>query len=446
MARRASTRDTRGSLEGQGPTAMAASKPMTLTEKILARASGNAVVRPGDEIWATADRMIMNDSSGPRRIGALVDELGGVRDREKVVIVSDHFIPAANLRHAEILKTTRTWARSHGIGSFYEYDGVLHNLVLEGWLVRPGMLLVGADSHTVTAGAVGAVAVAVGSTELATVVASGQVWLRVPETIRIDLIGKLPAMVDMRDITMKLLGELGLQHATYRAIEYGGPFTEKLTIDERLVLSNQGIEMGAKNALVIPSQTVRDAMRASKVDARESLLLPDADARYLARHTVNVDKLGPLVAAHPAPDNVTPASTVSGVAIDMAWLGSCVGGRLADLHAAAAMLRGRKVRVTTLVTPNTADVYRRALADGTLQTLTDAGAVVNAPGCGACAGVHMGVAGPSDVVMATATRNFRGRMGSQDAQVFLGSAYTVAASAIAGRIIDPRDIGLGGSA
>lgn len=421
-------------------------KPMTLTEKVIARASGVAVVCPGDEVWATADRMIMNDSSGPRRIGPLVAELGGVRDRDKVVIVSDHFIPAANLRHAEILKTTRTWAKSNGIASFFEYEGVLHNLVLEGFLVKPGMLLVGADSHTVTAGAVGAVAVAVGSTELATVVASGQVWLRVPETIRIDLVGKLPALVDMRDVTMQLLGDLGLQHATYRAIEYGGPFTEKLTIEERLVLSNQGIEMGAKNAVVVPSQTVREAMRAVKIDAREAFLLPDADARYLARHTVQVDKLGPLVAAHPSPDNVTAASAVSGIAIDMAWLGSCVGGRLADLRAAASMLRGRKVRVPMLVTPNTADVYRACLADGTLQTLANAGAIVNAPGCGACAGVHMGVAGPSDVVMATATRNFRGRMGSADAQVFLGSAYTVAASAIAGRIIDPRDIGIGGSA
>jgi 3-isopropylmalate/(R)-2-methylmalate dehydratase large subunit len=412
---------------------------MTLTETILARASGQPFVAPGDEIWARADRMIMNDSSGPRRIAALVDELGGILDRDRVVVVSDHFAPAASARHAEILKTTRLWAREKEVPAFFEYQGILHNLVLEKWLVRPGMLLVGADSHTVSAGAAAAVAVAVGSTELATVLATGEVWLRVPETMRIDLEGSLGPMVDLRDVTMHLLGELSIQYASYRAIEYGGSFVDELDVEQRMVLSNQGIEMGAKNAIVVPTAKLAQAMRAAGV-APHALAAPDPAARYAERRTFQVGALAPLVAAHPSPDHVRPAAAVD-QAIDMAWIGSCVGGRGADLRAAAQVLAGRKVRVPTLATPATSDVYRAALADGTLATLADAGVVINPPGCGACAGVHMGVQGPGDVVIATATRNFTGRMGSPDARVYIGSAYTVAASAVAGRVIDPREIG-----
>lgn len=419
--------------------------PMTLTETILARASGQPFVAPGDEIWARADRMIMNDSSGPRRIAALVDELGGILDRERVVVVSDHFAPAASARHAEILKTTRLWARQKEVPAFFEYQGILHNLVLEKWLVQPGMLLVGADSHTVSAGAAAAVAVAVGSTELATVLATGEVWLRVPETMRIDLEGSLGPMVDLRDVTMHLLGELSIQYASYRAIEYGGSFVDELDVEQRMVLSNQGIEMGAKNAIVVPTAKLAEAMRAAGIEPAHALAAPDPGARYAERRTFQVGALAPLVAAHPSPDHVRPAAAVD-QAIDMAWIGSCVGGRGADLRAAARVLAGRKVRVPTLATPATSDVYRAALADGTLATLADAGVVINPPGCGACAGVHMGVQGSSDVVIATATRNFKGRMGSPEARVFIGSAYTVAASAVAGRVIDPREIGPGAGA
>jgi 3-isopropylmalate/(R)-2-methylmalate dehydratase large subunit len=412
---------------------------MTLTEKVLARAAGERTVRPGAEIWATADRMIMNDSSGPRRLGELVEELGGVWDKGRVVIVSDHFVPAANVRHAEILKTTRTWSRAHGVEHFYEYEGILHNVVLEKWLVRPGMLLVGADSHTVSAGAVGAVAVAIGSTELATVMASGQIWLRVPETIRIDLEGALPAWLDMRDVTMRLLGDFGIRHANYRALEFGGSFTAGLSVNERLVLSNQGIEMGAKNAVVEPSARLLDAMREAGLDLPGELLASDKGATFDEHHRYDVAAFEPLVACHPTPDKVAKAREVN-EPIDMAWMGSCVGGRYEDLRAAASILRGKKVRVPFLVTPNTQGVYRRAMHDGTLAALVDAGAMVQPPGCGACAGLHSGVQGPGDVVMATATRNFKGRMGSGDAKVFLGSPYTVAAAALAGRVVDPREV------
>jgi 3-isopropylmalate/(R)-2-methylmalate dehydratase large subunit len=406
---------------------------MTLTEKVIARAAGVTSVRAGDEVWATADRMIMNDSSGPRRFASLVQELGGLWDPSRVVIVSDHFVPAANLRHAQILKTTRAWAKDHDVTHFYEYAGILHNLVLQEGLVGPGMLLVGADSHTTSAGAVGAVAVAVGSTELATVLVTGQLWLRVPETVRIELAGRLGPGVDLRDVTMCILGEHGTSFALYRAIEYAGEFADGLSRDQRLVLTNQGIEMGAKNACVVPTGVL--ARELSTAGA----LLPDADAPYVARHAYDVGALVPQVAAPGSPDRVTAAADADD-AIDMAWLGSCVGGRGDDLRAAARVVAGSRAVVPFLVTPATQSIYRACLDDGTIATLAAAGATILPPGCGACAGVHAGVQGEGDRVIATATRNFPGRMGSRDAGVFLGSAYTVAASALRGRITDPREV------
>lgn len=397
---------------------------MTLTEKVLARASGAAFVRPGDEVWASADRMIMNDSSGPRRIAGLVEELGGVGDPDRVVLVSDHFVPAANVKQASILRTTRQWAADNRIGAFHEYEGILHSLVIERGLVEAGMLLVGADSHTTSAGAVGAVAVAVGSTELATVLATGQVWLRVPETVRVELTGDLEPRVAMRDITLRILGDHGTSFALYAAIEYGGDLVRRLDVWQRMVLSNQGIEMGAKNAVVVP----------------DAGLAPDRDADYCRRLDYDAGDLEPLVAVHPSPDQVARAADLTGERVDMVWIGSCVGGRGDDLRAAADVLRGATAAVPTLVTPSTQAIYRAGLADGTIATLVEAGATILPPGCGACAGIHAGVQGEGDRVIATATRNFPGRMGSRDARVFLASAYTAAASAISGRITDPRTI------
>lgn len=394
--------------------------PQTLTERILARASGRADVRPGDEIWATADRMIMNDSSGPRRLAGLVEELGGLWDASRVVVASDHFVPASNLRHASILRTTREWAKNEKIGAFYDYEGILHNLVLEHGLARSGQLVVGADSHSTTAGAAGAVAVAVGSTELATVLATGKVWLHVPESVRIDVDGKLPAWTTVRDITMRLFADLGAAFGLHRAVEIGGTWTASASTEERLVLANQGCEMGAHNAVV------------------ENGDKADRGAKYALRHRIDAATIVPMVACHPSPANVKPAAEV-GETVDMAWIGSCAGGRREDLEAAARVLRGRKAVVPLLVTAATRSIYKACLASGALEALTDAGATVLPPGCGACAGVHGGVQGDGDRIIATATRNFPGRMGSREARVNLASAYTVAASALAGRIVDPRE-------
>jgi 3-isopropylmalate/(R)-2-methylmalate dehydratase large subunit len=391
-----------------------------LTERILARAAGLGTVRPGDEIWATADRMIMNDSSGPRRLAGLVEELGGLWDPARVVVASDHFVPASNLRHAAILKTTRDWASRERIGAFYDYEGILHNLVLEHGLAASGELVIGADSHSTTAGAAGAVAVAVGSTELATVLATGKVWLNVPESVRIDIDGVLPALTTVRDVTMRLFADLGAGFGLHRAVEIGGSWTAHATIEERLVLANQGCEMGAHNAVVENGEKA------------------DAGAKYALRHRIDAATIVPMVACHPSPANVKPAGSI-GETVDMAWIGSCAGGRREDLEAAAQVLRGRKAAVPLLVTPATRAIYKACMESGALTVLSDAGATVLPPGCGACAGVHGGVQGDGDRVIATATRNFPGRMGSRDARVFLASAYTVAASALLGRIVDPRE-------
>jgi len=356
------------------------------------------------------------------------------------VLVSDHFVPAATTRHVEILDHTRGWAHDNGISNFFEATGILHNLVLERGLVRPGELLVGADSHTTSAGAMGAVAVAVGSTELATVMATGQVWLRVPETVRIDLDGALAPLVDLRDVTMRLLGDFSADFAIYRALEYGGGFVSTLSLEERLVLANQGIEMGAKNAVVEPSPLLETELVTAGRAAAGPLPRADGDARYAERHRYDAHDLVPLVAMHPSPDNVRPAAEIEPTPVDRVWIGSCTGGRLADLQAAATILKDRAVAAPTMVTPSTQEIHRAAVADGTIGILLEAGCHVQPPGCGACAGIHSGVTGDGEVVFSTGTRNFPGRMGSRSARIHIGSAFTAAAVAVAGRIVDPRDV------
>lgn len=415
---------------------------MTLTEKIIARAAGLDQVEPGDEVWVTPDRMVMNDTSGPRRIAGLIEELGGLRDQEKVVLVSDHFIPASNIRQANILKLTRDWAKDQKITNFYEYEGVMHNLLLEKLLVLPGMLVVGADSHSVTAGAVGALAVAVGSTELATVLATEKVWLRVPQSIHIYLEGSIAPLVDMRDVTMNILQDLKADFALYRAVEFSGPFVDGLSIEERLVLSNQGIEMGAKNAVVVPTEKLLQGISEAGIDLSIEPVYSDPDAAYETVYSYDVSEIDPLVALPHQVDNVVPAAEVTDVRLDAVWIGSCVGGRYEDLWAAAEVLKGKKAQIPLLINPATQTIYQRCLEEGILKTLVEAGAVIQPAGCGACAGLHSGVVAEGENIITTATRNFRGRMGSRESGVYIASPYTAAASAVAGRVVDPREVAL----
>lgn len=412
---------------------------MPVSERIIARAAGVATVRPGDEVWTQIDRAVMNDSSGPRRMAALVERLGGkVWDPAKVVLVSDHFIPASTFRHAEILSVTRDWAKEKGLTHFFEYDGILHNLLLERRLVEPGMLLVGADSHTVTAGASGAVAIPIGSSELGAVLVTGEIWLRVPETICVRLEGELQRGVMARDIDFQILGRLKNDFATYRAVEFAGSALASLSIEERSVLCNAGIEMGAKNAIVPADDITARWYAQLEVQSDWPTLAHDPHADFAETQTFDVSELEPQVALPHRVDNVAGVNELDDTPLTGAQIGSCVGAKLTDLRAAAEVLRGRKVRVPLLVTPATRAAMDAAVADGTAKILLDAGAVLQAPGCGPCAGVHMGVLGDGERIIASVTRNFRGRMGSREAEIYLGSPQTVAASAIAGQITDPR--------
>lgn len=412
---------------------------MTLTEEIIARASGRGRVVPGDEVWADVDLAAMHDSSGPRRIAATLEQLGDrLWDPEKIVLVIDHFAPAANQRHAEIVKLTRDWAQARALPHFFDSVGVMHNILLEQGLARPGMLIVGADSHTVTAGAVGALAIGVGATELATVLVTGQIWLRVPSTVLIRFDDGLPSHLTARDMAMAVLQRLGTDFAIYKAVEYAGPATDWLDMDERAVLANQAIEMGAKNGIVPLSGELFERLGPA-ARAAGFPVAGDDGAEYETVHRFDLASTPPLVAAPPNVDNIAPVGQFAGVRVDRVYIGSCVGGKAADLRAASRILKGRKARVPLQVTPATKFVLEESLRDGSLQTLLEADAIIQAPGCGACAGLHSGLLGPKERAVTTVTRNFPGRMGDPTAEVYLASPLTAAASAVTGQITDPRE-------
>jgi 3-isopropylmalate/(R)-2-methylmalate dehydratase large subunit len=414
---------------------------MTLTEQILARASRRRQVGPGDEVWARVDLAVMHDSSGPRRLGPILDELGGrVWDPDRVVLAVDHFTPAATVRHAEILAETRAWARRYDLRHFFDSEGILHTLLVEHGLVLPGTVVAGADSHTLTAGVCGAMAVGVGSTEMAAILATGEMWVSVPPSVLVEISGTLPRWVSARDITMLILKELRADFALGRAIEFRGDTLAALPLDERSVLTNQAIEMGAHNALLPPDEVLRDHLQALGRAASSWEPAPTEEGEYAELYRFAADGLEPLVACPPAVDAVRPARDLAGVPLDRAYLGSCAGGTYSDLAMAARVLAGRKARIPLTVVPATRAAYLRALADGTLAALVRAGATVHAPGCGACAGLHSGLLASGERCIATVTRNYPGRMGAPTAEIYLASPYTVAASAVRGHIADPSEV------
>jgi len=413
---------------------------MTLTEQVLARASGRDHVGPGDEIWARVDLAVMHDSSGPRRLAKLLDDLGGrLHDPDRVVLAIDHFTPAANVRQAEILALTRAWARAKGIRHFFDGRGILHNVLLEHGLVLPGMVVAGADSHTLTAGAHGAVAVGVGSTELATILVTGECWIRVPPSVLVLLDGSVRDFVSARDLTMLILSELRSDFALDRAVEFRGSAVSSLSIEDRSVLTNQAIEMGAHNALIGPDDVLLRHLTLLGDRRKADLVAPEDEGAYEHVYRFDVSRLAPLVACPPSVDTVRPVAEVANTPLDRAYIGSCAGGKHSDLVMAARVIAGHRAAIPLAVVPATQAAYARALEDGTLETLVRAGATVQAPGCGACAGLHSGLLAPNERCIATVTRNYPGRMGSPTAEIYLASPYTVAASAVRGAITDPSE-------
>jgi 3-isopropylmalate/(R)-2-methylmalate dehydratase large subunit len=415
----------------------------TLAQKIIARAAGRAAVTPGEIVTCRVDLALLLDSGGPRRIWPRLRELGArVWDPERVVLVTDHFVPAVDAESAAILRLTRDFAREFGIRRFFDMQGIGHVVLMEQGAVAPGMFVAGGDSHSSNAGAYAAYAMGFGAIEMTGIVVTGEIWVPVPETIRVDWTGGFLRGVTPKDVMLALCRELGMDNA-FRAVEYGGEAVERMSIGERAVLCNMAAELGAETGLVEADETTLAALHAAgrEPDAGALSWRSDPDARYLEVRSFEAGRLAPQVAAPHSPANSAAVTDIAGVQIDQAYIGSCMGAKLADLHMAAEVLAGRRVApgVRLLVAPASQQTWAGAAADGTLATLTAAGATLLPTGCGACAALGAGVLGDGEVCISSTNRNFKGRMGANTAQVWLGSPYTVAAAAVSGRIVDPRE-------
>ena len=412
----------------------------TIAQKILARASGQDHVEPGEIVWAAVDLALMSDTSGPRRIGPGLERLGGkVWDAEKICVISDHFVPATDDVEETIQRVTGEWVQAKGVRKFHFFEGIMHIVSIERGYIWPGMLMVGADSHSVTAGALGCMAVPVGSTEILGVVATGEIWLRVPETLEVRWNGSLAPGVMAKDMILSTLRRLRCDGATYKSIEYTGTGVHRLPLDERLVLSNMTIELGGKAGIVAADDVVCDYLEQRGV--RNPLpVLADADAVYAGLIEDDASRLVPQVALPHSPDNGVDVDVAAGTVIDQAYIGACTGAKYHDLVMVADVLRGRKVHPGTLlqIAPASKEILGRVEREGIADVLREAGAQFLPTSCGACLGVGVHSLKGTVRCISSTNRNFRGRMGSAEAEVYLASPATVAASALEGCVADPR--------
>ncbi len=417
---------------------------MNIVEKILAKASGEKRVEPGQIIDARVDRAMMHDLTGPRVIDSF-REIGveKVWDPDKIVVIFDHDVPPSTIKAAELQKKVRSFVREQGIKHFYDIGrgGVCHVVMLEKGHVKPGELIVGADSHTVTYGALGAFATGIGATDMAAVLATGSIWLRVPEAMKFDVRGSLPDHVYAKDLILHIIGMIGADGATYKAMVFAGEAIEKIGIDGRATICNMSIEAGAKAGIIEPDEKTIQYVR-ERTNEQFTPLKSDPDADFEKTYEIDASRLEPQIAIPPRVDNVKPVSELGDVEIDQGFIGTCTNGRLDDLRAAAEILRGRKVRegVRLVIIPGSQEVYRKALEEGLIRIFVEAGAIVGGPGCGPCIGISRGVLADDEICISAANRNFVGRMGSPKSKVYLASPATVAASAITGRITDPREV------
>ncbi len=413
----------------------------SITARILARASGKDRVEVGETVVAKVDKVMIHDVTGPIALDIIDDLKAGIPSPENLYVFLDHYSPSPSISASNIHRRFRIFAKTHKVANFFDVgEGVCHQVMVEG-VVRPGEVVVGADSHTTTYGALAAFATGVGSTEAAYAILTGKLWFKVPEPLHVRLEGTLPSYVNGKDVVLSILGVLGQEGANYRALEFGGPGLRALSMSDRFTIANMSVECGAKNAVFpIDDITVNYLEEFGILPNSSSLsyLKPyEVESPHL---TLNLDALEPMVAKPHSPANVVPVSDVEGVRVDTAFIGSCTNGRYEDLLIAAKILKGRRVSkdVRLVVTPASRRVLVRALQDGLIKILLDAGAVVTPPGCGACFGGHLGVAGDDEVVISSSNRNFVGRMGSPKARIYLASPATVAASALEGCITDPR--------
>jgi 3-isopropylmalate/(R)-2-methylmalate dehydratase large subunit len=413
----------------------------TFAQKVLERASGATDLRPGDIVEAEPD-LYMSHSASWRCIKTL-ERLPGatLAHPERIAMVMDHISPARTAKTAGHHRLCREFAAEHGIETFYDVEaGISHLVLMENGHVRPGQLIIGTDSHSTIYGAVGALGTGVGFSEITATWVTGKLWMRVPESIKVVVRGRLEAPVSAKDLMLRLIGDLTADGATYCSVEFHGDHVRALPVSQRMTLCNLAMELGAKNAFVPP-----DALTAAYLEeagaAGSEPLLPDEDAEYARTVEVDCDDLAPQISCPHTVDNVRPIDEVAGTHVDQVFIGSCANAKHDDLVEAASFLRGHRVApgVRLVVTPGSREVLARVTADGTLSTFIEAGALVTNPGCGACAG-DGGVMADGEVTLSTANRNFQGRMGSYDAEIYLSSPAVAAASAVRGAISDPRGL------
>ncbi len=412
---------------------------MTIAEKILAKKAGKDYVKPGEFIMANIDLAMSHENADMvlknfKKLG-----IQKVWDPNKIVIIFDHRIPAETVTTATTQKRVREFVRQQGIKYFHDIgEGICHQILAERY-DRPGLLIVGTDSHTTTHGALGAFSTGIGATDMAMVWATGKLWMRVPETIKIIVKGKWPKGVYSKDLIIYIIGKLGVDAADYKAVEFYGNAIEDLSISSRLTISNMAMEMGAKAAIIPPDSKTKEYID-RHIGGKYEIVLADKDAQYSAVYEFDAGEIEPMVAAPHSPGNAKPVREVEGTKIHQAFLGTCTNGRLEDLEIAAKILEGKKIHpdVRMIVGPASKTVLKQAIKEGLIDVFLDAGAVIIPPGCGPCLGKHQGVLAPGEVCISSANRNFKGRMGPPDSYIYLASPATVAASAIEGKITDPR--------
>ena len=422
---------------------------MNITEKILARASGKNSVSPDDVVFANVDKAMIHDVSGPGVIkvfeklakqGISVDKLW---DPSKIWVAEDHFVPSADKVSAENIVQLSKFTKKYGIEKHFKYGmgqyGICHTLSHEEAMVLPGEVYVGGDSHTNTTGALGAFACGLGHTDVAYVLLNGKIWFKVPETYYFKLNGKLSEHVMAKDFILRIIGDIGTEGCAYRAMQFGGTGINEMSVEERLTLTNMTTEAGAKNGIIVPDQKLFDYLGAR--GAKNFVpVYDDAGSEYAKIFEYEASELEPLVAKPYSPENVAAARDISSIELDKAYIGSCTGAKLEDLRAVAKILKGRKVKIRTEILPAAISIYKKALDEGLVSIFLDAGVTIGPPTCGACCGAHMGVLAKDEVCVSTTNRNFPGRMGHVESKTYLASPLVAAASAVTGKITDPRDL------
>jgi len=423
---------------------------MNITEKILARGAGKDMLEPGDVIFANVDKIMLHDVSGPGVIKTFekLEKDGVVKvdklfDPSMVWVAEDHFVPSVDKISAENIVQLSKFTKKFGITKHFKYGlgqyGICHTLSHEEGLVSPGELYVGGDSHTNTTGALGAFACGLGHTDVAYVLLNGNLWFKVPETLYFKINGKLPEHVMAKDLILKIIGDITTEGGAGCAMQFGGNGISDMSVESRLTLTNMTTEAGAKNGIIEPDQKVFDYLSERGVTEYDAVY-DDDDAQYKKTYEYDVTELEPLVAKPFSPQNVSVVQETTGIELDKSYIGSCTGAKYEDLEAVAKILKGKKVKIRTEILPAAISIYKKATENGLTQIFIDAGAVVGPPTCGACCGAHMGVLAKDEVCVSTTNRNFPGRMGHVESKTYLTSPLVAAASAVTGKLTDPRDL------